>query len=414
MATNNVIKEVEIKSANNLSINKLLGAEAQNIDVGYDANGEIIEDITVTTPTSTGPLSTALKQIQGAVIWAEENVLGAKNLIPIGESVADDHGIAYTVATNGAITLSGTATAESTFEIELPAALNGTYTYTIDCANLSTAGVGVSAILRESDGSTNIVWFGPSGETDGSKEVSVPANSDVKFFTIVVSNGASVSGLVIKPMLRLDSIKDRTYVPYAKTNKELTDDIAEIIDKGAGHTIKDATGTALTQRSVLAFKDSHVVDNGVSLSTDVEVVKQITSSQLASLSEDGIYETTDESDGILSASLIDMAGYSKPVSTAAIVTTDTASQAIGKLEKKADDTVTALGVWTAVESGAIGDTTITITNSAITTTSHNLLFIDTVSGVHPTITSQVATTGQIVITFNALEEAADFQYWVLP
>ena len=47
---------------------------------------------------------------------------------------------------------------------------------------------------------------------------------------IVVKNGASISNLTFKPMLRLASDPDDTYQPYAMTNRELTEEKINIAD----------------------------------------------------------------------------------------------------------------------------------------------------------------------------------------
>lgn len=70
----------------------------------------------------------------------------------------------------------------------------------------------------------------------------------------------------------------------------------------------------------------------------------------------------------------------------------------------------AAGVWTNAVSCLTGDTSVTITNSAIHTTSMIDIYYETASGNPITYTSAVVTEGQIVITFaSALEEAASIK-----
>ena len=90
--------------------------------------------------------------------------------------------------------------------------------------------------------------------------------------------------------------------------------------------------------------------------------------------------------------------------TASGLTADNAQDAL-------DEIVEALptDVWSSVVSCVTGDTTCTITNSAIATTSRIEIFPQTVSGKFPSVTQAVATAGQVVLTFDALEEATDFQ-----
>ena len=63
----------------------------------------------------------------------------------------------------------------------------------------------------------------------------------------------------------------------------------------------------------------------------------------------------------------------------------------------------------SVVSAALGATTATITDSAIATTSTIDIFSETSSGALINVKSCVVTTGQAVLTFDALEEAASFK-----
>lgn len=68
------------------------------------------------------------------------------------------------------------------------------------------------------------------------------------------------------------------------------------------------------------------------------------------------------------------------------------------------------GTKTTPVSCLVGDTDVTITNSAIHTTSTIDIYYETASGNPITYTSAVVTEGQIVITFaSALEEAASIK-----
>ena len=114
------------------------------------------------------------------------------------------------------------------------------------------------------------------------------------------------------------------------------------------------------------------------------------------------------------ASLCEMIGYTKPVSTSAISANDSVSDAIGKLEVKADQ---ALGVWTTPVSAAVGDTTVTITDANIHTTSKIFFMSDNQTSSSdniPIVRESVnVTEGTCVITFPALEKATVFTLWVI-
>lgn len=73
------------------------------------------------------------------------------------------------------------------------------------------------------------------------------------------------------------------------------DDITE------GHTIENPSGTDMTQRTNLQFADAHLTDDSVNDRTEVENIKDITSADYASATEDGFYNVTDELDEELTA-----------------------------------------------------------------------------------------------------------------
>ena len=65
--------------------------------------------------------------------------------------------------------------------------------------------------------------------------------------------------------------------------------------------------------------------------------------------------------------------------------------------------------WTSPVACAIGDTTCTITNANIATTSTIDIYNENASGIPIGFSSIVVTTGQIVLTFDALEIATSFK-----
>ena len=71
------------------------------------------------------------------------------------------------------------------------------------------------------------------------------------------------------------------------------------------------------------------------------------------------------------------------------------------------------GVWTTPVNCAIGDTTVTISNSAIHTTSRIMFFTETSEGKNIGYKTIVATEGQAVVTFDALEQATKVQLYVV-
>lgn len=157
------------------------------------------------------------------------NVYGSKNLCPTfaSGSVA---GVTYTVNSDGSITAVGISNATTGFGIKSDANLpNGEY--------VMSAGADASTDLRFivkiiKDGTPKYY------EVDSAnKEVSFTVDDPDSLDIYVRTNGGNVSiNGTLYPMIRCASISDNTYVPYAKTNKELTDDltptVAQNLDTG--------------------------------------------------------------------------------------------------------------------------------------------------------------------------------------
>lgn len=86
-------------------------------------------------------------------------------------------------------------------------------------------------------------------------------------------------------LLEGETAHDRSGAPVTGTAKQ-------------GHILKNQAGTAMTQRANMLFKDAGLSDNSAGAATEVEIIHQLTKSQLDALGQntDGIYETTDEED----------------------------------------------------------------------------------------------------------------------
>lgn len=161
------------------------------------------------------------------VSWRANNKLGAKNILryPYSDTTKTVNGITFTDNGDGTITADGTATALAQFVI-IPrnssgnfTLANGTYTFN----GCPTGG---------SNDSYRLNWSNSIDDNVGSDYgdgciVSVTNSQAYYGFFISIANGATVSNLVFKPMLRLVEDTDDTYAPYSKTNRELTIDKAE-------------------------------------------------------------------------------------------------------------------------------------------------------------------------------------------
>ena len=180
---------------------------------------------------------------------ANENVLGAKNLNSYpyyGNKV--ENGITWTVNPDGSVTVSGIATGTAYIELHnrLPHIPNacilkaGTYILT---GGLSSK-VSINIDQRDSGGSYTLIGV------DTGSGLTFTIVSDAEFpnaarigLTLVVESGTDLSTPVtIYPMIRDSRVIDPTFVPFAETNLQLTQNKAERDDLSTIH----ATGSTNT------------------------------------------------------------------------------------------------------------------------------------------------------------------------
>lgn len=186
-------------------------------------------------------------------IYAVMGQMGAKNLIPYPyyEDTEEDRGITWTNNADGTITITGTATNDSahnlsqrnnTGKLYLP---NGKYKLS-GCPSGGSNNTYYLEALCTKNSSANSLGI------DNGTGVDITVNGDDygingAYIMVrgIVKNGQTVSNLTFKPMLRLASDTDDTYQPYAKTNRELTDELKSEIDKfwslGSGMSIANNT-----------------------------------------------------------------------------------------------------------------------------------------------------------------------------
>jgi len=193
------------------------------------------------------------------------NILGSKNILPNSATTQVINGITYTVAADGSINVTGTATADSILHIipgtigKLSAIFSKGGNYIISAG---TTGSGVDFFFGlEYTGSTWDIGEWLKYTTRLSKEIYIDGtelNNSSSYIEcyIKVNSGTTVSNIKVYPMLRPSSVRDDTYVPYSKTNYELTTEIsniANLIPKNYGiEDIPLQTGGAMDAN--LAFK----------------------------------------------------------------------------------------------------------------------------------------------------------------
>lgn len=199
---------------------------------------------------------------------------GAKNLIiypyydPSGRT---NNGITYTYDKDGIITANGsTANNQSYLQLDgfnrglvLPS--NKKYTLTCEKTNDNNKGFAV-VYFKNADGtaktvSTHAVYEDGTTRNANSDYVSLLYNNvvhtsvtfwvetDLIYITQarIHTNSGTITNAVLKPMLRLAEDTDDTYQPYAKTNKQLTEEIGDLSQTGlAGDSVAAQLATANT------------------------------------------------------------------------------------------------------------------------------------------------------------------------
>ena len=201
-------------------------------------------------------------------IYAVMGEMGATNLVPypfsgdyMDEGAHTRYSIVYEVIKGGVILKSGKCTATGNMALR--------FINDVSIAELGLE-VGKSYILsykREGYDNTTPVrlrFFTSSSQTidtiTGSEDgvtFTVPQNASTARLFLTVDYNETIGGEeTIKPIIRLADITDNSYHDYAKTNKQLTDEIANKVDKveGKGLSTNDYTDTDKAEVAKVANK----------------------------------------------------------------------------------------------------------------------------------------------------------------
>lgn len=173
---------------------------------------------------------------------------GAKNLIPFpynggGVGTHTVNGINFIVNPDGSITISGTATADAEFALAywLEDILEDGKDYIVSAkginGSLSTYYLSIENINRSMVVSSTVDVT--------HDEVQFTASAYRINCLLKVKSGQTISSVTIYPMIRLASDTDSTYQRYAKTNRQLTEEMGGLTEE-----IGDLTQTGLTGDSV--------------------------------------------------------------------------------------------------------------------------------------------------------------------
>lgn len=213
--------------------------------------GNSTDDREIVLPDADGTLALQSELPTEAVEWSEQNVLGAKNLLsfPYAMESQEINGIVWTVYSDGTINARGTASANSSFvlhsreqnEINDFVLPNGTYI-------LSDGGLRNVNTEMQIGITKNGSYLELARTRDGDAQFTANgddySNNSINLHIIcLVRSGQSNVNVTFKPMIRLATINDNTYEPYAETNRQLTVtklDISEIASVENSNTASQA------------------------------------------------------------------------------------------------------------------------------------------------------------------------------
>lgn len=199
------------------------------------------------------------------------NYYGSKNLIPYPYYYTTKiiNNVTFTVYDDGRVIVNGTASAEVNFVLKQN--------------NSIFDDQGKSYILtgRPSTGITGIcsLYIGEyydsswhfHSDTNGSGVGPFTYNNTRSYdnCAIYAPSGTVFNNAVFYPMLRLASIKDATYEPYAKTNKQLTNDLNNIAAQTPNPNLFDNPYFTINQRGLTTLSSAGYMYDRWKMSIDI-------------------------------------------------------------------------------------------------------------------------------------------------
>lgn len=151
---------------------------------------------------------------------SEQAVLGAKNLLINTYLSQTVNGVTITHNSDESLSFSGTATAQIVVVIKrLVGTLMAGQKYILSGIK---GGSNSTYFMTYNDGTDNPYYI---NLYEGDAEfIAVDESTYTRTFVgLYIRSGQNMTGVIIKPMIRLASDPDNTYVPYAMTNRELTE-----------------------------------------------------------------------------------------------------------------------------------------------------------------------------------------------
>lgn len=146
---------------------------------------------------------------------------GAKNLLENTASTTTTNGLTFTVNSDKSVTVNGTASANTVFAIKVKPDLEEDTDYILSGCPTGggIAGSGLYNLQYSNDVNGSYIDIGNGIQLRKYNYTTYP-NTEVR---IIIYSGYTANNLVFKPMITDVRDTDSTYVPYAMTNKELTE-----------------------------------------------------------------------------------------------------------------------------------------------------------------------------------------------
>ena len=227
--------KVDKVSGKGLSTNDFTTAYKTKLDgIAAGANKTVV-DSSIST-TSTNPVQNKVVGLKFQSVDSEiadiVNVYSAKNLLSLKTTAnkVNANGLNVSFLDDGGIRVYGTKTTSANGDLYfVPTAkttLKPKTKYTLTVANSASNAITARMHLN-ADGKT---VYAIAEKNKTSISFTTPTGSDiyVEVYAVSVTDNSAID-VTVYPMLRYASIKDDTYVPYAMTNRELTE---KVVDTG--------------------------------------------------------------------------------------------------------------------------------------------------------------------------------------
>lgn len=234
-----------------------------------DANYQHITVDSAFSDTSTNPVQNKVVNSLKETFTNQSKVNGAVNMCPNNGTSQVINGVTFTVNDDKSVTVNGTATAsiyafEFVSNLTLPA---GVYKIT-GCPDSGSVSTYRIQVYNSASGS-NVM----TAEDVGNGRAFRLSTTGKLLVRIGISSGTTVSNLVFKPMISVASLNlfYNDYVPYAKSNKELTEDgakVEEISFTRNSSIVSDSSVVHITKQGKIVVFEGYVTTSSAASRRD--------------------------------------------------------------------------------------------------------------------------------------------------